>query len=112
MRGVQESSSLGQQYEILNPLIFADRSITVHHVSQSLNFWLGGNHRSCFRNARLILQQRRPVKNKVLSCARANWGELGEIRFARRVGYEYSSKDRDTGNNNYQKQNADAVRSR
>ena len=114
MRGVQDSSRLGQQYAILNPLIFADRSITVHHVSQSLNFCPGGNHHSCFGNARLILQQRRPVENKVLSCARANWDELGEIRFARRGGYEYgsNSKDGDTSNNNHQKQNADAVGSR
>src|SRR5579864_9683980 len=112
MRGVQESSRLGQQYEILNPPILVDRSIAVHHVSQSLNFCPGGNCGSCFGNARLILQQSRPFKSNVLSCERVNWGELGEIRFARRVGYEYRSKDGDTGNNNHQKQNADAVRSR
>src|SRR5437762_1060806 len=112
MRGVQESPRLGQQYEILNPLIPVDRSIAVHHVSQSLNFCPGGNCGSCFGNARLILQQSRPFKSKVLSCARDNWSELGEIWFARRGGYEYSSKDGDTGNNNHQKQNANAVRSR
>ena len=112
MRGVHKVSRLGQQHEILNPSIFASRSIAAQHISENLNVFTAGNHRSRVQAMRLILQQRRPVKNEVVTCSPANRSEIREVRLTRRGGNVYGSKDWHASDDSDQHQRANAVRSR
>lgn len=109
MRGVHEVSRLWQQYEILDPLIFASRSTTAQHISENLNFFTVGNQRSRVQAMRLILQQRRPVKNAVVTCSLANRSEMREVRLTRRGGNVYGSKDWHASNDSHQHQRSNAV---
>src|ERR1051326_373113 len=110
--GCMRFPASGSKNKILHPAILAGRSVTVQHISQSLNFGPCGNYQSCVQNMSLILQQPRPVQYEVVVCTLANRSEIREVRLTRRGGNEYGSEDGYAGKESDQNHRAHALRSR